>query len=364
MEKRSKYKLKVAVVILNYNGKLHLQNYLQSVLNHIPALAQLYIADNGSDDGSVRFLEDNFPDIHLIKLDKNSGYAGGYNKALKLINAEYYFLLNSDVELTNEGLTTMVDFLDNNPEYVACQPKVRSLIRRDEFEYAGACGGWLDWLGYPFCRGRILGTNEKDHGQYDQIEKIFWATGAALLIRSDEFHFVGGFDEDFFAHMEEIDLSWRLQRMGKHIAVIPCSVIYHLGGGTLDYSSPRKTFLNFRNSLFILLKNERGHILWRVLALRFLLDGVAALRFIILGDVGNFLAVWKAHMHFYKSFSVMWEKRKKYLQLLQNNNIQERIALDGRYTGSVVWDYYILGKKRLNELNIDEKREKQISKNL
>lgn len=364
MMKRSEYKLKVAVVILNYNGIQHLQNYLQSVVDNLPSIAKLYITDNGSSDQSVLYLNRNFPEITLIRLQKNTGYAGGYNNALKNINAEYYFLLNSDVELTGEGLSYLVDFLDCHPDYVACQPKIRSLTRRDEFEYAGACGGWLDRLGYPLCRGRILATNEQDTGQYDQIEKIFWATGAALLIRSEEFHFVGGFDADFFAHMEEIDLSWRLQRMGKHIAVIPESVIYHLGGGTLDYNSPRKTFLNFRNSLYILLKNERGHTLVWLLFVRFLLDGVAAIRFILMGDVGNFLAVWRAHMHFYASFSKMWKKRKIFLQLLDDNGIQERIALDGRYRGSIVWDYYILGKKRFSELNVNEEREKQLSKNL
>jgi len=364
MEKRSKYKLKVAVVILNYNGLHHLQNYLHSVIKYIPAYAELFIADNGSTDSSVEYLEENFPDISLIRLKENSGYAGGYNNSLNKIAAEYYFLLNSDVELSEEGLTHLVNFLDDHPDYSACQPKVRSLTCRDEFEYAGAAGGWLDQLGYPLCRGRILGTNEKDHGQYDQIEKIFWATGAAMLIRSEDFHFVGGFDVDFFAHMEEIDLCWRLQRMGKHIAVVPDSVIYHLGGGTLDYSSPKKTFLNFRNSLFILLKNERGHVLLWLLVVRFLLDGVAALRFILLGDFGNFAAVWKAHMHFYKSFPKMWRKRKYFLKLLDNHGIKERIALDGRYRGSIVWDYYILGKKKFSELNINEKREKQLSKNL
>lgn len=364
MEKRPKYNLKVAVVILNYNGLEHLQNYLPSIIEHLPSYARLFVADNGSTDDSVAFLQKYFKEISLIKLKQNTGYAGGYNNALKRIEAEYYYLINSDVEQDSDGLTTMVDFLDTEPEYAACQPKVRSLTRRDEFEYAGASGGWLDKLGYPFCRGRILGTNEQDHGQYDQVEKIFWGTGAALLIRSEDFHFTGGFDIDFFAHMEEIDLSWRLQRMGKHIAVIPESVIYHLGGGTLDYSSPHKTYLNFRNSLFILLKNERGHVLLWLLLVRFLLDGVAALRFILLKDTGNFLAVWRAHMSFYKSFRKTWRKRKFFLKLLNDHGIEERIALDGRYRGSIVWDYYIMGRKRFSELNINEKREKELSKNL
>ncbi len=364
MEKRPTYNLKVAVVILNYNGLEHLQNYLSSIIDYLPPYARLFIADNGSTDQSVLYLENHFKEVTLIRLDQNTGYAGGYNNALDQIKAEYYYLLNSDVEQESDGLTALVDFLDTHPKYAACQPKVRSLTRRNEFEYAGAAGGWLDQLGYPLCRGRILGTNEVDHGQYDQVEKVFWGTGAALLIRSEDFHFAGGFDADFFAHMEEIDLSWRLQRMGKHIAVIPQSVIYHLGGGTLNYSSPRKTYLNFRNSLFILLKNERGHVLLWLLVVRFLLDGVAALRFIALRDSGNFMAVWKAHMSFYKSFQKMWKKRKSFLQLLKDHHIQERIALDGRYRGSIVWDYYIMGRRRFSELNINEKREKKLSKNL
>lgn len=361
MRKTLKYNLKVAVVILNYNGLEHLQNYLNSIIKHLPEFAKLYVADNGSTDESLEFLRRYEKDLTVLELKHNTGYAGGYNNALGRIEAEYYYLINSDVEFLEEGLSAMVDFLDHNPSFVACQPKIRSLTRPHEFEYAGAAGGWLDQLGYPLCRGRILGTNEEDHGQYDQISKIFWATGAALLVRSEDFHFVGGFDADFFAHMEEIDLSWRLQRIGKHIAVVPQSVVYHLGGGTLDYSSPRKTFLNFRNSLYILVKNERGHLLPALLLSRLILDGVAAIRFILQGDFGNFKAIWKAHMHLYRRFGKMWKKRKNFLRLLNEHGIDERIALDGRYRGCIVWDYYIMGKRKFSELNINEQREKQLS---
>lgn len=360
MGKTQKYSLRVAVVILNYNGLEHLRNYLPSVIEHLPEYARLYVADNGSTDDSVSFLRQFGSQLTLIRLDSNSGYAGGYNKALARIESEYYFLINSDVEFRDGKWTAMVDFLDAHPEFAACQPKIRSIQRPEEFEYAGAAGGWLDRLGYPLCRGRILGTNEVDHGQYDETSKIFWATGAALLIRSGDFHFVGGFDADFFAHMEEIDLSWRLQRTGKHIAVVPEATLFHLGGGTLDYSSPRKTFLNFRNSLFILVKNERGHLLPGLLLVRLILDGVAALRFIVQGDIGNFKAIWKAHMHLYGRFGNMWNKRKIFLRMLKDQGIAERIAWDGRYRGSIVWDYFILGKKKFSELNIDEQREKQI----
>lgn len=360
MGKTQKYNLKVAVVILNYNGLEHLQNYLPSIIKYLPGYAKLFVADNGSTDDSVSFLRQHLEDLSLIRLEQNTGYAGGYNNALAQIEAEYYYLINSDVKFVDEGLTDMVEFLDTHPDYAACQPKIRSLMQRDKFEYAGAAGGWLDQLGYPFCRGRILDVDETDHGQYDHVARIFWATGAALLIRSEDFHFVGGFDPDFFAHMEEIDLAWRLQRAGKQIAVIPRSVVFHLGGGTLDYTSPRKTFLNFRNSLFILVKNERGHLLPVLLFTRLLLDGVAAIRFILQGDFGNFSAIWKAHMHLYRYFGKMWKKRKNFLRLLNDHRIDERIALDGRYRGSIVWDYFIRGKKTFSELNIHEKREKQL----
>ena len=361
MEKTQKYNLKVAVVILNYNGLEHLQNYLPSITKYLPEYASLFVADNGSTDGSVAYLRQHLDDLTLICLERNTGYAGGYNNALNQIEAEYYYLINSDVEFVDEGLTEMVNFLDQHADFAACQPKIRSMTRRHDFEYAGAAGGWLDQLGYPFCRGRILDVDEPDHGQYDQVARIFWATGAALLIRAEDFHFVGGFDPDFFAHMEEIDLAWRLQRMGKHIAVIPGSQVFHLGGGTLDYTSPRKTFLNFRNSLFILVKNERGHVLPALLFLRLILDGVAAIRFILQGDFGNFKAIWKAHMHLYRTLGKMWKKRKNFLRLLNDHHIDERIALDGRYRGSIVWDYYIRGKNKFSELNIHEKREKKLS---
>lgn len=364
MEKRSKYKLKVAVVILNYNGIQHLQNHLASVRENLPDNVQLVVADNGSTDGSVAYLQSEHPGIHLVELSENTGYAGGYNNALTQIESEYFFLLNSDVEIAPNCIKPLVDFLDQNPYYAACQPKVRSMTNRDEFEYAGACGGWLDRFGYPLCRGRILSTNEKDTGQYDQVEKIFWATGAAMMIRSQNFHFIGGFDADFFAHMEEIDLCWRLQRTGWHIAVVPESVVYHLGGGTLEYTSPKKTYLNFRNSLYILIKNERGHVLLWLLLIRLMLDGIAGIRFILLSDFRNFAAVIRAHFHFYQAFPKMWKKRKSFLQFLATNQIEERIALDGRYHGSIVWDYYIMQRKTFSELNINETREKQLSENL
>lgn len=356
--KNSTSKHKLAVVILNYNGLEHLRTFLRSVVDCLPGYATLIIADNASTDGSVSYIQQNFPEVKLILLSENTGYAGGYNLALEQVKAEYYFLVNSDVKLTPESIDPLVRFLDENSSFAACQPKVMAVREEGFFEYAGAAGGWIDRFGYPFCRGRILATTEKDKGQYDGNERVFWASGAALMIRSEDFHRSGGFDKDFFAHMEEIDLCWRLQRMNRNIAVVPRSVIYHLGGGTLEYAHPAKTFLNFRNSLYVLLKNEQGHILIWVLLVRLLLDGIAGIRFLLLMDWANFRAIPRAHFNFYRNISRMWQKRKSFLNLLKSQNISERRELDGRYKGSIIWDYYILKKQKFSELNVSKKRKK------
>ncbi|GAA5220649.1 glycosyltransferase family 2 protein [Membranihabitans marinus] len=345
---------KLAIVILNYNGRHHLEKYLPSVCQHKPDYARIYIADNASTDDSVDWLCEHYPELHILVLEENTGYAGGYNTALEVIEAEYYFLLNSDVEINANSIDPLVTFLDNHRDYGACQPKILSYNSPHEFEYAGACGGWIDSFGYPLCRGRILSYNEEDHGQYDDEQPVFWATGAALMIRNNEFHFIGGFDEDFFAHMEEIDLCWRLQRIGCRIGVIPSATVLHLGGGTLDYSSPRKTYLNFRNNLFLLFKNERGHVLIWLLFLRLILDGIAGLRFIALKDWKNFMSIINAHFAFYQNIPKLWRKRREFLKLFTDYGIEEHQALDGRYKGAIVWDYFILKKKKFSQLNIDE----------
>lgn len=355
-----KYDLKVAIVILNYNGLHHLKRFLPSIIQHKPDYADIIIADNASTDQSLEYLHSSHPGIQILELDQNTGYAGGYNNALDQVSAEYYFLLNSDVEINHTSINALINFLDNHPAYAACQPKVKSYLQRDEFEYAGASGGWIDFFGYPLCRGRILATNEKDVGQYDDMQRIFWATGAALMIRSEVFHKVGGFDSDFFAHMEEIDLCWRIQRIGMHIGVVPESEIYHLGGGTLSYESPRKTFLNFRNSLYILAKNQRGHIVIWMLFIRLVLDGIAGIRFLCLADWRNFMAIIKAHLHFYVNLPDTWKKRKAFLHRMEEQGIKERVALDGKYSGCIVWDYFILRKKKFSQLGINEQREKEI----
>lgn len=344
---------------MNYNGLEHLRTFLPSVTDYIPEYAELIIADNASTDDSVSFLRRNFPAVRLILLSENTGYAGGYNEALKQIRAEYYFLVNSDVELNSESIDPLIKFLDEHSTYAACQPKVLALREKGFFEYAGAAGGWLDRLGYPFCRGRILDTTEIDAGQYDNTEKVFWASGAALMIRSGDFHDSGGFDKDFFAHMEEIDLCWRLQRSGRDIAVVPASVIFHLGGGTLEYAHPAKTFLNFRNSLYVLLKNERGPVLFPLILIRLILDGIAGIRFLLLRDWGNFKAIPRAHLHFYRNFNAMWKKRKSFIERIKEQGIKERRNLAGRYHGSIIWNYYILKIRKFSKLNVNKRRKTQ-----
>lgn len=289
--------MKTAVVILNYNGLNHLKTFLPSVTKNTSE-AEIWVADNGSTDESVSFLKDNYPDIKIHLIAQNLGFAGGYNEALKHIAADNYILLNSDVEVTSGWLSPLVNELQK-PEVVACQPKIRSYTNRAFFEYAGAVGGYLDKLGYPFCRGRIFDTCEKDEGQYDTPAEILWATGACLAIRSAAFHDAGGFDESFFAHMEEIDLCWRLRNQGFTITCQPQSVVYHLGGGTLGTDNPHKTFLNFRNSLLMLYKNLPTGEAFRKIFFRLLLDGLSGIKFLSEGKWNSCLAIIRAHFAFY-----------------------------------------------------------------
>jgi hypothetical protein len=299
----------VAVVILNYNGRHHLQQFLPSVIQH-SGRAEVIIADNDSTDGSKEFLEKSFPDIRIIHFDKNHGFAGGYNKALRQVATDYYILLNSDVEVTDNWVDPLISFLENHPDYAACQPKIRDYHQRHYFEYAGASGGFLDRLGYPFCRGRVFDHVEKDKGQYDNVTDIFWASGACMVIRSKAFHEQNGFDVDFFAHMEEIDLAWRMQNTGSKIAVVPNSVVYHVGGGTLSKQSAFKTYLNFRNGMDLLLKNlPTNELFWKI-PFRFILDWVAAFRFIFQSDAKHSRAILRAHWHSIKSIKRTLKKRK------------------------------------------------------
>lgn len=293
--------MKTAIVILNWNGAQMLRRFLPSVVAATPAdQGKIIVADNGSTDDSLDVMAADFPAVEVIRLDHNYGFAEGYNKALSRVGEgfDYYLLLNSDVETPEGWLLPLLDYMDANPDVAACQPKLRAEHTRSHFEYAGAAGGYVDALGYPFCRGRVFDTVEEDRGQYDDVADVFWATGAALMIRADVYWKVGGLDGRFFAHQEEIDLCWRLRSRGYRIVCVPQSVVYHVGGGTLPKENPRKTFLNFRNNLLLLYKNLPERSLRRVMCLRLLLDALASLVFLLKGESGSFKAVWQARREF------------------------------------------------------------------
>ena len=336
--------MSISVVILNYNGKNYLEQFLPDVVRYSPDV-EIVVADNGSTDGSVDFLQNNFPEVKLICFEKNYGFAEGYNLALKNLSSEYFVLLNSDVEVTENWLKTLCNFMENNPNVAACQPKIRSFCDREKFEYAGACGGFIDEYGYPFCRGRILGDLETDNAQYDDVADIFWATGACLMIRASEFWHAGGLDGRFFAHQEEIDLCWRLKARGKSIVCVPQSVVFHVGGGTLNVESPMKTYLNFRNNLLLLYKNIPQNRLKKVFFARFFLDIFAALNLLLQGKRENAKQVFKARRDFRKMKKDFFTDRQKNLSLTQN------LHPSGMMKGLIIWKYYAKGVKTFLTLN-------------
>lgn len=334
---------KVAVVILNWNGKFFLEKFLPSVYNSTYPNIEFIIGDNASTDDSVAFVREYYPTIRIIHNDDNYGFAGGYNKVLKKVEADYFILLNSDVEVTPSWIEPVIDFMQKN-DFVAAQPKIRAYHQRDYFEHAGAAGGHIDYFGYPFCKGRILNITEKDEGQYDTENEVFWATGAALFIKSSAWHEAEGFDADFFAHMEEIDLCWRLKKMGYKIGYTPASVVYHVGGGTLNTSNPKKTYLNFRNNLLMLQKNLP---FWRALAViwtRLWLDLVALLHFLAEGKPRDAWAVSRAHQYFFLYFFKTALKRKKY------NAIENKTGL---YKKCIIWDFYTNKIQKYSNLSVN-----------
>ena len=333
---------KVAVVILNYNGKKFLEEFLPGVIeNTDSALAEIVVADNASTDGSVAFMQERFPDVRLIVNERNGGFATGYNLALKQVEAEYYVLLNSDIEVTPHWIEPVVELMDARPDIAACQPKIRSYYERDKFEYAGASGGFIDRYGYPFCRGRLFQHLEEDQGQYDEVAEVFWATGACLFVRADLYRKHGGLDDSFFAHMEEIDFCWRMKNLGYKIYCCPQSKVYHIGGGTLPKSSARKTFLNFRNNLSLLYKNlPDGRVGWTI-AYRIVLDWVAAVKFLFGGGLADCWAVTRAHFAFYRRIPDLRKARRA---------IPHKPV--GRvYQRNIVFDNFLRGKKRFSELD-------------
>ena len=337
--------MKVAVVILNWNGVEMMRRFMPAVVKYSQDDADIYVADNCSSDDSLEMLKNEFPSVKTIVLEKNWGFADGYNKALAQIDAEYYVLLNSDVEVTHHWLVPLVEFMDSHNEVAACQPKLLSYFHKDQFEYAGAAGGFMDKYGYPFCRGRLFNDVETDNGQYDYRTELFWATGACLMIRSADYNKVGGLDGRFFAHCEEIDMCWRLRLLGRKIYCIPDSVVYHWGGGTLPKTNSRKTFLNFRNNLTMLYKNLPEKDLKKVMRHRFFMDYLAALATLVLNrNIEDFKAIFRARKAF-KEWRADFEKDR---QKIQSTAVLKDIP--EQYDFSVVWKYYLKGIKKFSDL--------------
>jgi GT2 family glycosyltransferase len=336
---------KTAIVILNWNGIGFLKQFLPTVIRHSTENnTVIYIADNGSTDGSAEWIEANHKDVKLIRLEKNHGFAGGYNLALAKIKAEYYILLNSDIEVTAGWLYPLIDFMDKNPDVASCQPKILSYNKKDHFEYAGASGGFIDKYGYPFCRGRILHKTEKDTGQYDDPVDTFWSSGACMIVRASAWKKCGGLDASFFAHMEEIDLCWRFHKAGFRVCCNPTSVVYHVGGGTLPYNSNLKTYLNFRNSLFMLYKNLPDKDLEIIIFRRKLLDGLAGIFFLFKGKFKSIKSIFKAHMDYYKCDSILVDKREA-VKKLEKKNINIPVL-----NKSIVFEFYVKWNKTFNSI--------------
>ncbi len=333
----------IAIVILNWNGQKFLSDFLPSVIAH-SGDARIILADNASTDSSVHFVQTHFPQVEIVVNSENGGFAKGYNDALKRIESPYYLLLNSDVEVTENWLVPLLEQM-KDPKIAGCQPKVLAYGNKQKFEHAGACGGYLDRNYFPFCRGRIFDETETDEGQYNGENEVFWTSGACMLIRSEVYHRVGGFDELFFAHMEEIDMCWRIKRLGYSFKIIPSTHVYHVGGGTLNYFSPKKTYLNFRNSLFMIAKNHDG-LLFPKMFYRMSLDGIAATTFLLKGKPRHFYAVFQAHRDFYKKLRTMLRKRAALKSLSTTFNDR------GLYRGSILWARYFKHIHQFSKLNM------------
>nr|WP_298993542.1 glycosyltransferase family 2 protein [uncultured Polaribacter sp.] len=331
--------MKTAIIILNWNGEKLLEQFLPSVVEFTAKQAEIYIADNNSTDNSIDFITENFPSVKIIKNAINGGYAKGYNDALKHIDADIFCLINSDIEVTENWLNSILNEFENDENIGVLQPKILDFKNKTKFEYAGAAGGFLDFFGYPYCRGRIFNDIEEDKNQFNKISDIFWASGACFFIKSDLFRELNGFDEDYFAHQEEIDLCWRVQNAGYKIKYIPNSIVYHVGGATLSNLNPKKTFLNFRNSLLNILKNVPNRYLVFLILSRLILDGFAGIKFLIELKPKHTFAILKAHLSFYSLFFKFLRKRKNRKKKTDYYNHK-----------SIVWQYFILGRKNYHQL--------------
>lgn len=332
----------IAIVILNWNGAHHLRRFLPGVLKTDYPSLEIVVADNGSTDNSLELLKQDFPTVRIIELGRNYGFAEGYNRALEQVEADYFMILNSDVEVTPEWLLPMAALLESDPKIAACQPKILSLQQPETFDYAGAAGGWLDAFGYPFARGRIFDHCEIDEGQYNDATPIFWASGAALFIRASVFRELGGFDPYFFAHQEEIDLCWRIQRKGHRIFACPSSVVHHLGGGTLPRGNSLKTYLNFRNNHLMLFKNlSFGRKCW-IIPVRFALDGLSAWKGLLAGDPGYFISIAKAHWGVF-----VWILSRGYKFIFSGSRVK---GLDGWTNKNMIWQHFVRGQNRFSQI--------------
>ncbi|WP_394749112.1 glycosyltransferase family 2 protein [Spongiimicrobium salis] len=329
---------KIAIVILNWNGQVLLENYLPSVTQYSQG-ADLYVADNASTDDSILFLKEHYPEVNIIQNSSNGGFAKGYNDALQQVDADIYCLLNSDVEVTEGWLVPIQEFFEKHEDVAIAQPKILDALNKAYFEYAGAAGGFIDQLGYPFCRGRIFQSLEKDQGQYDDIREIFWATGACMFIKSAIFKELGGFDEDYFAHQEEVDLCWRAKNKGHKVYYVGSSQVYHLGGSTLSNMNPKKTYLNFRNSLFSITKNLPRKKAFPIIFLRLILDGIAGIRFITQSKFNHCIAILRAHLSFYRQFRRFYRKRETPNFTLKYYTVK-----------SIVWAHYVNQVKKFTVL--------------
>ncbi|MBU3013010.1 glycosyltransferase family 2 protein [Polaribacter vadi] len=331
--------MKTAIVILNWNGQKLLKQFLPSIVNFSANEAEIYVADNASTDISISFIKANFPSVKIIKNAVNGGYAKGYNDALQNINADIYCLINSDVEVTKNWLSPILDVFKSDEKTAIIQPKILDYKDKSKFEYAGAGGGFIDLYGYPYCRGRVFNHLETNENQFNDISEIFWASGACLFIRSTIYHKIGGFDEDYFAHQEEIDLCWRTQNIGYKVKYVGTSTIFHVGGATLQETNPHKTYLNFRNSLLNVVKNVPKKWFLFVVFSRLVLDGIAGVKFIFELRPIHTWAILKAHFSFYRNFFKFLKKRKR-LQKKQDYNLHT----------SIVWQYFVLGRKEFKNL--------------
>jgi GT2 family glycosyltransferase len=336
---------KVAIAILNYNGCHFLKQFLPTLLQYSQEYP-VFVIDNNSTDHSVEFLSNDFPEVKMIKLQQNHGFCKGYNLGLSQISAEYFILLNSDIEVTSNWIAPVIDLMEQDKTIAACQPKIKAFYDKKSFEYAGAAGGFIDKWGYPFCRGRVFNTAETDLGQYDSNIEVFWATGACLFMRASAYKELGGLDDDFFAHMEEIDLCWRLKTKGYKIFYCKDSTVYHVGGGTLPMDSPRKTYFNFRNGLYMLFKNLPEHKLWWVITVRLLLDYLTVVKFLLSGTFGKAFAIFRAHYSFFQSLKSLRKKRESQLF------IRNYRKMKGVYRRSLFIDYFLLSMKTFKELDL------------